>query len=993
MALRLLIISLFTCLFQINYCQIQGTFYEKGLELKSPFTIRQYSTKDGLPQSQVIKILKRKDGSLILSTGANPVFFDGYSMEPVTPPGTMDFIIYDRIWYTPSTDQLFGINISDGKFMQLYPVFKILNRSAPFLTLHQFGDSLVVFGDTVNFTFNLKTQQSSALRRLSGFIDSDKDFNINNLLYFDGKYYKTRVDGLYAYSPSTGKVTLEDKRFFRLLKSDPYHHRLVGVTDDELVDVTHDSTLRHIPKLGFQLEPLSMDFRSDEEIVVGTNKGLYIFYPDFDEVYKREDGLPSEYCYSMLYDTTMSRLYLGTGERGLVSLQFKTNYSFSQRQGVVSCNSLIRTTEGKILFLNGDNTICRLKIDTSEVYIREKGLWASLSEIDGKLFAGTWGHGVRIFKEGKLIDSLIPEQIGGRKVSACLKTKDNRIWIGTDKGLAVGTTVKNIRPAKAKIIGDIITLFELKDGTLCVGTTKGAYFLKGDKIIWRYTNKEGFIAREVRCFYEDPMGRVWIGMYRGGLIVKDGNKITSITSLPNCMLNQDLFCLALDAEGYLYITSNQGLWRISQQDLFDFYERKLDYLIPFFYGNEEGILNTEFNGGFQNKFIRTPGNHFYFPSIEGIVMTVPEILSESSLMPKINKVLVNDTLFNKEVHIFSRSTFAIEFRYSTTNLSEKDNVFFQYKLINGEKTDWSKLQKSLSVSYKLLPPGEYTFVVRAVNGFNNPHPNEVSYAFVIEPSLTQTALFRWSVILLIFGGLVAAINFRNRNLRAKDREKELYARRVAEIELKAIQAQLNPHFIFNCLNSIKSLILLKDLERANQSLNTFARLTRQMLENSDKIFISFEEKIAFLKGYIELEKLRFGDQFSYELSWSDDVLPSYQIPHLLLQPYVENAIKHGLAHLDGRDGLLTIRFFMQDANVVCKIIDNGIGRDLSRKINELRHMHNPKGTGLTLEKKEFLKKHIDYNCTIDILDLWENGMPKGTEVTVVMPIYYEGRNN
>ena len=980
-------------LLQSSFGQIQGTFYERGLELKSPFTIRQYSTKDGLPQSQVIKILKRRDGSLIISTGANPVFFNGYSMESVTPPGTMDFITYDRIWYTPNTDQIFGINISDGMFMQLYPVFKILNRSAPFVTLHQFDDSLVVFGDKVNFTFNLKTQKCSPLRKLTGFIDSERDFNINNLLFFKGKYYKTRVDGLYAYNPKTGAVTIEDKRFYRLLKCDPYRDRLVGVTIDDVIDVTNDSLIRHIRKFGSQLEPLSIDFRNDEEIIVGTTKGLYIFYPDFDEVYWREDGLPSEYCYSMLYDTTKSRLYLGTGERGLLSLQFKTNYTFSQRQGIVGCNSMIRTQTGKILFINGNNSICRLKIDTCEIYFKEKGLWASLAEIDGKVFAGTWDRGVRIIQDGNLVDSLPPRQIGARKVSSCLQTRDQRIWIGTDRGLAVGTTIKNIRPIKTKVTGDIITMYELKDGTLCIGTSKGAYFLKGDKIIWQYTAKEGFIAREVRCFYEDQFGRVWIGLYRGGLLVKDGNKLTSITALPNCMLNQDVFCIAPDAEGYFYITSNQGLWRISQKALFDFYEHKLDYLIPFFYGNEEGIMNTEFNGGFQNKFIRTPGNHFYFPTIEGLVMTVPETLVESPLLPKINKVLVNDTLFEEKEHVFSPTTYAIEFRYATTNLSEKDNVFFQYKLINGEKTDWSKLQKNLSVSYKLLPPGDYTFVVRAINGFNNPQPNEVSYAFTIEPSLTQTTWFRWGVILFIFGGFVAAINYRNRNLRAKDREKELYARRVAEIELKAIQAQLNPHFIFNCLNSIKSLILLKDLERANQSLNTFARLTRQMLENSDKIFIAFEEKIAFLRGYIELEKLRFGDQFSYELTWTDEVLPSYQIPHLLLQPYVENAIKHGLAHLDGREGMLIIRFFMQGSNVVCKIIDNGIGRELSRKINELRHMHNPKGTGLTLEKKEFLKKHIDYHCTIDILDLWENGMPTGTEVTIIMPIYYEGRNN
>ena len=89
---RILFVLFLTC-YHFSQCQIQGNFMEKGLELKSPFTIRQYSTKDGLPQSQVIKILKRKDGSLLLSTGANPVFFDGYSVEPVTAASEMDYIL------------------------------------------------------------------------------------------------------------------------------------------------------------------------------------------------------------------------------------------------------------------------------------------------------------------------------------------------------------------------------------------------------------------------------------------------------------------------------------------------------------------------------------------------------------------------------------------------------------------------------------------------------------------------------------------------------------------------------------------------------------------------------------------------------------------------------------------------------------------------------------------------------------------------------------
>jgi len=978
---------------RLAYGQIQGTFYEKGMELKTPFTIRQFSTKDGLTQSQVIRILKRKDGSLILSTASEPVFFDGYSMRNILPNGSRNVNVYDRIWYCPQTDEIFGINVPDGKFMKLYPEFKVFQNSTNFFSAVQFNDSLILFGDSLYQTYYFKDSKFGNPHPIFDFINRPKEFGANNLSFYNGLYYNTRSDGLRVYDPSTKKSKCIDSRFIKLIGVDPYHQRIVGVTDDELIDLDKKTTIKTIRKYGNTPEPLSIAFRTEEEILLGTTKGLYVFYDGFDEVYWREDGLPSEHCFSLYYDTLRARLFVGSGERGLISLQFKSNYSFSQNQGVFSCNSLIRTSEGKILFINGNRKICRLRIDTIETYSNIEKIWASLAEIDGKIYAGTWGGGIYILENGVLIDSITPSQIGGNRVSACLKSSHGDIWIGTNAGLACGRDKKSIRPTKLKIEGDVITLYELKDGSICVGTSAGAFIIKDNQVKWSYTAANGYKAREVRCFYEDEEGRLWIGLYRGGLLVKDGQRLTNINELPNCMLNKDIFCLAPDAEGYFYITSNQGLWRIKQQDLFDFYKGKLSYLVPFYYGNEEGILNTEFNGGFQNKYIRTPGDHFYFPSIEGIILTVPETLVEIPLIPKINKVIVNDTLFRGSTSNFDPGTFSIEFQFSTTNLNEKENVYFQYKLINGKDANWSMPQKELEVNYKLLPPGDYTFVVRAINGFNNRMPNEVRYSFRIEPYIFQTTWFKFTLFMLLISAIFVALSFRNKQLRKKFQEKELYARMVAEIELKAIQAQLNPHFIFNCLNSIKSLILLKDLEKANQSLNTFARLTRQMLENSDKIFITFEEKIDFLKGYIELEKLRFGELFNYKMTWTEDVLPSYQIPHLLLQPYVENAIKHGLAHLEDREGFLDIHFYKKEGNIICRIKDNGIGREQSAKINELRHMHTPKGTGLTMEKRDFLKKHIDYHCTIDIFDLKENGKSIGTEIIITMPIYYESRNN
>jgi tetratricopeptide (TPR) repeat protein/anti-sigma regulatory factor (Ser/Thr protein kinase) len=244
------------------------------------------------------------------------------------------------------------------------------------------------------------------------------------------------------------------------------------------------------------------------------------------------------------------------------------------------------------------------------------------------------------------------------------------------------------------------------------------------------------------------------------------------------------------------------------------------------------------------------------------------------------------------------------------------------------------------------------------------------------------------LIILLFFYILSRLNIIKQQKIALNEAYELLEKQkkneVALLNLKALQAQMNPHFLFNALNSIQDLVLLKDIKNSTIYLGKFSALIRKILLSSKDQFISLDQEIEMLQLYLDLEKLRFGNQF--EIKFNCDISSEEQLhillPAMFIQPYVENAIKHGLFHKKGLKKLL-VEFTLSNNFLTCIIEDNGIGQ---KKANEMKiktlHLHTGFSTEAIQNRVKFLNQTLNKKILIETIDLLEGNEPKGTRVTL-----------
>jgi tetratricopeptide (TPR) repeat protein len=268
---------------------------------------------------------------------------------------------------------------------------------------------------------------------------------------------------------------------------------------------------------------------------------------------------------------------------------------------------------------------------------------------------------------------------------------------------------------------------------------------------------------------------------------------------------------------------------------------------------------------------------------------------------------------------------------------------------------------------------------------------EVQLKEVEKQSTLNKAFGIGFVAMLLLGGLIIYI-FRQRSLliekNAQIKESD-FKSQVVQLEMKALRAQINPHFLFNCMNAINLMIRLNETEKACRYLTKFSKLVRQILENAEAAAVTLESEIALVESYIQLEELRLPGKIKYAISIDESIeIQNTYLPSMILQPVIENAIWHGIVHKKNDEtGFIKVYVRPEEDGLICTIEDNGVGRDKSKELRDHSLLNNKSlGMKITEERLRLLsrKSMKDFISITDLKDLLNNAA--GTCVTLHIPI-------
>ena len=586
--------------------------------------------------------------------------------------------------------------------------------------------------------------------------------------------------------------------------------------------------------------------------------------------------------------------------------------------------------------------------------------------------------------------------ISSNYVNDVILDQSGIIWIASGKGLnsfnpKTGRfSVYKSNPDDKNSLSNNITicLLEDKHGDIWVGTDFGLNkYIKAEDRFIRYMSNPGEENRlsnnTIFAIYEDKSGMIWVGTSGGGL-----NRINPQTGIIKTYTTKDglpnnvIYGILEDEAGHLWISSNRGL-------------SKFDKLAEQFvnYGVKDGIQSNEFNLG---ACYKDQNGIFYFGGMNGYNEFDPLKIIHNPNPPVV--VITNFRKFNDVLHqeYFNNDTIELNYddNYFSFEISALDYTNpaknkYKYMLEDIDK-EWVYTDANNRLAeYKRVRPGVYDF---RANGSNNDgvwNKKGVSLKIIIHPPWWETWFFRAFVILLTITAFWYFIYKRNRKTKRKQvvQQKMLeIEKQLFDLEQKTYRLQMNPHFIFNSLNSIQSYIINHNTELAVSYMSKFSKLMRLILANSGNKFIVLKEEIRSLTYYLELEKLRFENKFEYHISVDKNIEDDFMaIPTMLIQPYVENAIIHGLLNKPGK-GRIDIRFMLHNESIRCTITDNGIGREKSMQLSrDSGIVKKSQGMMITKSRLEVLNKQYEGGFSVEVIDLKDNnGNSMGTEVKLVI---------
>lgn len=502
--------------------------------------------------------------------------------------------------------------------------------------------------------------------------------------------------------------------------------------------------------------------------------------------------------------------------------------------------------------------------------------------------------------------------------------------------------------------------FNPKDNTIYLAFSKGLYSMKNGRLKSITFNSEPLFVSSVSV----SNGHLYCASLSKGLFIIQNSIIVKRYSEENSPIEDELRIVHA-YHNYCWVSSREKLYRINLAT---------KEIAAFSYLN--GINPRDINAidhGDGRLFIATNKGLVYFPeNLKWKNTRAPQLYINYVLIEGKKHINLTNIVLPFNNHNFSVDLSSISFR-------SRGNYTYRYRLA-GLNDKWTSIPaNNRQITFSHLPSGTYSFEVQAVNE-NGICSQTHSFSITIEQALWE----KWWFYLLttIFIIVIIALIFYSRFKYLK-RKADLKNKLVGS-QLTALKSQMNPHFMFNALNSIQDLMLHKDTKGSNLYISKFSNLMRKVLNASDQASITLQEEIDILSLYLDLEKLRFGEDFTFELILDEAIDPyALTLPSMILQPFVENAIKHGLLHKKG-EKKLSIHFMLKE-QLICEITDNGIGRKHAEEIKSRQNRNASFATSATEKRIELLNSYDQVNYKFEIIDLMENDQAIGTKVRISLP--------
>jgi ligand-binding sensor domain-containing protein len=688
---------------------------------------------------------------------------------------------------------------------------------------------------------------------------------------------------------------------------------------------------------------------------IATNGGLVRLYSDgSNQLFTTSQGLPSNNV-TCIYQDREKNIWVGTSAGLSKLVTYSDIRLYNTQNGLLSDNVNFIFPIGKYVLTEGSRG--------AQLFNTETGQFTNVA------------NNRRIFLVNKMgrVDTMSLRghaNIRAINYQSCIRLLDGTVVAGNEMGLYV--LDNSFRKSQIILKRRIAALLLDQHGRLWAGTwNDGLYRLQfgpaGDTL--EVVALQHFLPGQfIRSLFQDSGGNIWAGSRYNGIYRLDWDNAFSVMNLSQSSgLTSDwIASIVEDLKGNVWLGSYMGLDKLIKRDS--------GYAVFNF-----GRINNYFTN--LSSMCVDDRNRLWLATKDGMAQIQDGEMENLPPLPVyISKIRSGDSVYSSDSGKISLDFHhnQIQFEFSSPGFINEKEIEYSYRLTGGAGSNWFEIGNQHILSFANLQPGEYLFEVRT-RGWNGHLGQPAAFSFTIAPPFWQTTWFKVMVCSILAGLIYFFVRRRIRSIR---HESEL-RQKIAETEMMALRAQMNPHFIFNSLNSIDNLIQSNQKEKATIYFSRFARLIRSILENSRHDTIPCWKDMETLELYLELENLRWDKRFTSEIRIDECIQDGdYKVPPMVIQPYVENAIQHGLLNKDGSDCHLKIEVRPVDKYIKYIIEDNGVGR---KKAGEYKLLNKPRHTsmGMQLTEKRIQLFNKNENGSVKIVDLYHaDQSPAGTRVEV-----------